>query len=521
MIKLILCLLLLITQLPAEILSLNYDTKGFLYAVTSSGYLLKYGPDGKQEKERFKSVNAPLGFCFDNDGNMFIADTGNGYIKTLNASTEEMTKFSEERFSPMPCGIALLGKDEIVISDSLESKLYIINSKGENLSSFGKREYTKEGLVNPARVLTGKDGNLYICDTGNFAVKVFNKDAKFMVQTEDLLTSLSDFSLTPSGDIYAVDFKDRSIRIFDGSGRFKRYFKDKLTFLCPALIACSPSDELAVYDAENARISVFKSTGELSFSSQSEPGPKYLGHGVDACTNPEGNIFAVYARFDNVFKRDASGNLLKTYSGSGEAQGLFKKPRGITTDKAGNIFVADSFNSRVQKFDKHFNFLKETTPASGISFPIFIRAAANGNIYVSCPDKKAIIVLDNNLNRLDSIEEGLAPGSIALSKTGILYCADSITFNIRKKDGGKPLETINYPYSSLHSLAVVSKENKDTLYIYDSIEKCVYKMTENGAYSRIKLQIAGRFFYNYAVLIEIRGILNLYDGNILCKVETE
>ncbi|NLA80940.1 MAG: hypothetical protein GX853_09425 [Chloroflexi bacterium] len=45
------------------------------------------------------------------------------------------------------------------------------------------------------------------------------------------------------------------------------------------------------------------------------------------------------------------------WGSSGEAPGQFSHPNGITIDDDGNVYVVDEHNHRIQKFDKHGNFL--------------------------------------------------------------------------------------------------------------------------------------------------------------------
>ncbi|MBI2940170.1 MAG: NHL repeat-containing protein, partial [Chloroflexi bacterium] len=46
-----------------------------------------------------------------------------------------------------------------------------------------------------------------------------------------------------------------------------------------------------------------------------------------------------------------------TFGQAGEGDGQLLEPRGVAVDDAGNVYVADTGNARVQKFDKDGNFL--------------------------------------------------------------------------------------------------------------------------------------------------------------------
>lgn len=73
--------------------------------------------------------------------------------------------------------------------------------------------------------------------------------------------------------------------------------------------------------------------------------------------------------------------------GQGDGRGQFNAPRGVATDAAGNIYVADTGNARVQKFSPEGNFLaafgKSGTGDGDFLAPNGITIDFNGNIYVA------------------------------------------------------------------------------------------------------------------------------------------
>jgi DNA-binding beta-propeller fold protein YncE len=60
-----------------------------------------------------------------------------------------------------------------------------------------------------------------------------------------------------------------------------------------------------------------------------------------------------------VSKFNSNGGLVKRWGKKGAAPGEFDAPEAICVDKEGNVYVADTGNNRVQKFDANGKFLME------------------------------------------------------------------------------------------------------------------------------------------------------------------
>ena len=54
---------------------------------------------------------------------------------------------------------------------------------------------------------------------------------------------------------------------------------------------------------------------------------------------------------------DISGRFLGKWGSRGSGDGQFAYPLGVAVDGAGNVYVADTLNNRVQVFDSNRRFL--------------------------------------------------------------------------------------------------------------------------------------------------------------------
>ena len=63
-----------------------------------------------------------------------------------------------------------------------------------------------------------------------------------------------------------------------------------------------------------------------------------------------GNVYVSDSENDRMQKFDSSGNFLLKWGSQGTGDGQFQSPKGVAVDSSGNVYVADTNNSRIQKF---------------------------------------------------------------------------------------------------------------------------------------------------------------------------
>ena len=76
-----------------------------------------------------------------------------------------------------------------------------------------------------------------------------------------------------------------------------------------------------------------------------------------------GNIYVAdgYGTNNRIAKFTKDGNFVKTWGSTGSGQGQFNQIRGIASDAAGNVYVADAGNKRIQVFDGQGTFKSQIT----------------------------------------------------------------------------------------------------------------------------------------------------------------
>ena len=110
-------------------------------------------------------------------------------------------------------------------------------------------------------------GDIYVADTNNDRIQVFDSDGAFISQFGSSGTGDSQFdypfgiAVHPSGDIYVADYYNDRIQVFDSDGAFISQFGSSGTgdsqFNSPRGIAAHQNGDIYVVDTRNDRIQVF------------------------------------------------------------------------------------------------------------------------------------------------------------------------------------------------------------------------------------------------------------------------
>ncbi|MBW6521026.1 MAG: 6-bladed beta-propeller [Desulfoarculaceae bacterium] len=115
-----------------------------------------------------------------------------------------------------------------------------------------------------------------------------------------------------------------------------------------------------------------------------------------------------------------SGKTIQVIGGRGGDPGRFDRPTHIKIDTAGNLYVNDSFNFRIQKFDPTGKYLKEFgfpgVAPGGFGRPKGMDVSPDGHLYVVDAAFENIQVFDPETTTLlmPFAKLGGAPGNLAL-----------------------------------------------------------------------------------------------------------
>ena len=153
----------------------------------------------------------------------------------------------------------------------------------------------------------------------------------------------------------------------------------------------------------------------------------------------EGNVYVADTRNDRIQKFDNTGAFLLKWGTRGSGDGEFYSPQDIALDADGNVYVVD--NSRIQVFDSSGTFIRKWgsygTGEEQLQYPRSIAFDADGNAYVIAGS--VIKKFDSEGNFLTAWGalgtydgEFNNPTDVAVDGAGNVYVADCYNDRIQK-----------------------------------------------------------------------------------------
>lgn len=189
----------------------------------------------------------------------------------------------------------------------------------------------------------------------------------------------------------------------------------------------------------------------------------------------------------------ASISFVTKWGTTGSTDGQFISPRGIATDAAGNVYVADAGNTRVQKFDNNgvfqFKFGIPGDVNGGFVSESGIAVDSSGNIYVSDDFTNRISKFDSSGTFLLTWSAGAFPTTatgVAIDTAGDVYVTDSANNRVRKFTSAGALVTSwgssgtgDGQFNSPQGLATDASNN---VYVADTANDRIQKFTSTGTF---------------------------------------
>ena len=247
-------------------------------------------------------IDHPTRITFTDNGDMFITSFSKCSIHVYDSNGRHKTTIgsrgSGELQFQYPYGIAVCG-EVIYMAESVGHRIHKLTVGGEFLSVIGEKGSENGQFNGPQDVKISPTGKIYVADTGNDRVQVFNPDWTVSQVINGKVPGDGSFScpfaiaFDLSSNVHVAGYDSNSVKVFNQFGQFMHQYDTK----SPSSIVIDPSGYSLVTNCSNGQLSVFDSYGTFI-------------HSV----------------------------------------GGFKNPFGVSVSPAGSVWVADTLNYRVLKY---------------------------------------------------------------------------------------------------------------------------------------------------------------------------
>jgi DNA-binding beta-propeller fold protein YncE len=215
---------------------------------------------------------SPVGVAADGNGRVFVSDSERNAVLVFSPAGKLLSVLGEQKFG-RPTGLAV---------DRPRHRLYVVDTVRHEVVVFStatlKEEWrfgrpgTEPGEFNLPVHLAVRGGVVYVVDTMNFRVQVFNPEKEFVGLFGQMGDGPGDLArpkgigVDSQGNIYVADALFDNVQIFDRLGRlllgFGELGEEEGRFWLPAGLVIDERDRIYVADSANRRIQVFQFLGQ-------------------------------------------------------------------------------------------------------------------------------------------------------------------------------------------------------------------------------------------------------------------
>lgn len=250
--------------------------------------------------------------------------------------------------------------ERLYVADDLGHVVYVFDQDLKLIQMIGHKGSGPGELAYVDCALEGPNSRLYIADTGNNRVQVFNRDGTYLKEVKNwgLFNRFSnprDLSFDNKGRMFVTDWGNHCVQVFDARLRHAMTIGKKgqgpAEFFNPIVLTHSPDDRLFVSDFKNHRIQVF----------------------------------------------DPDGGFLFMFGERGDGPGQFEHPVGLDFDDRQRLYVADPNNGRIEVFYKYGEWISTFDPkpeehGCEIIKPADLSIGPDNRLYVVDKERHAVLV---------------------------------------------------------------------------------------------------------------------------------
>ena len=265
-------------------------------------------------------------------------------------------KYSIDCDRRTPQGLAIY-QDKLYVSYNQLNIIDIFDYQGKRLDMFVPYQ---QRPINVVALEFDRHGNVYLIDTKNKTIMVFDQNNSFLYlfPPNNVESSTGEFveipiSITIENNlIFITDMADNSVKMFSSSGEYLMSIKGSGTEEAepwtPVAVGQTKDGRFIVSDIMAKNITVFSCDGKFAHIFNDAEGPLKLTAPVAMAIDHLGRVHVMDNDKNLIFVYDNYGRFLFTYGESNAPASAIQRPRSIAIDRINNqIFIANSVSKNI------------------------------------------------------------------------------------------------------------------------------------------------------------------------------
>jgi len=212
----------------------------------------------------------PVGIAADADGRVFVADATLKRVFAYDRTGNLALAIGQEGEFESPAGLAVDRANRwLYVADTVRHQVRCYSTGDGSLVRTIGRRGTEPGAFNyPTNLFVDSRGRLYVTDTLNFRLQIFDAKGKVvgvfgtLGDSPGTLNRPKGVGVDSEGHIYIADTSFNNFQVFDESGHLLLYVgsggNEPGEFMLPAGLYVDARDRIYVADQGNARVQVFQ-----------------------------------------------------------------------------------------------------------------------------------------------------------------------------------------------------------------------------------------------------------------------
>ena len=485
-------------------------------------------------------VNSPYGLAVDGQGNLYVADYGNGRVRRISTSGIISTVAGGGTLNPSYFGAAVAGTSAVLagprnlafdgagnlyISDYAAHRVLRLTPDGLLTHFAGTQKAGKPpdqvsavvGALNePTALAVDRAGAVYIADAGNSAVRrvwggvmtsVNSTGAAVRGVTFSYITGLA---IDGAGELYVAEGRARPLRRISPQGVVVQFGEGGRDVAVDASGFAYLADGPYVRRLSRQSSTILAGTGGYFYSGEQTLATEArLRMPSGLALDRIGNIY-VSDRDNHRVRRIGLDGRIETIAGTGTAGAMtaaglatqlpLNLPTALAVDSDGVLWIADSGNRAIRKVLPGGRM--ESAVNTTLKTPAGLAADRSGNLYISDSGNHRVYRYSSRQGLVLAVGSGTAgnlgdgsppaqaqlnrPTGLALDANGVLYICDSGNARIRRLAPNGVMQ--GYPSTGLREPRSVVPDGEGGLYVADSLAHRVVWLGNNGA----RVELAGQ-----------------------------